>query len=448
MQRLFRTLALGTALLALVVVAGCASTSWCPASPSAPYPEASTLAWQHRMSGDAVVTDVAVDGAGGVVATGKFNGAFGVDDAVEARPVHGSGLFVAAFDRGGAVRWLRVVAGQDASGGLHVALDEGGGVYLLGWTHGPFELGAVSIDGGRRRAAFVARLGPDGVPAWAHAWHEGIEALGGGRPLSVNAAGEALVAARGLGGDGPAIVAFDRRGEQRWRLPLGPRAGQSLHAEGGGRTFIALDEGGALRFGALDGPRSIRWSPAASLAGMTANRLAVSASGTALLVGYDRSGATFLLALDAAGAKLFSVRPSTGVAVLDAAPSGRGSWLVAGATRATDVDLCRRSSAPGHQAGFVGELGPRGELIRGAVLAGVTSVDRIVATEGGPAAMAGFELRRAASVAARRGGCLLGDQPSVATLGFGYVSSEPFRRCQEIQLEVWDGFVSLLGRQR
>src|SRR5690242_16933710 len=129
MARPSRTLALGAALLALVVVTGCASPTWCPASPSAPYPEASTPAWHHRLKGDASVTDVAVDAAGGVVATGKFRGAFGVDGAVGAPPVHGSGLFVAAFDRGGAVRWLRVAGGQSDSAGLHVALDEGGGVY-------------------------------------------------------------------------------------------------------------------------------------------------------------------------------------------------------------------------------------------------------------------------------------------------------------------------------
>jgi hypothetical protein len=173
----------------------------------------------------------------------------------------------------------------------------------------------------------------------------------------------------------------------------------------------------------------------------------------------DASAPSFLLALDAAGARSFSVRPSAGVMVLDAAPSGRGGWLIAGTTVATDVDLCAATQRPGHQSGFVGELGPTGELVRRIVLADVTSVDRVVATEGGPVVLAGFEPRRPSSVAERSAGrpssvaersagCPSGNHPSVATLGFGYVPSEPFRRCQEIQVDEFDGFVSLLAGHR
>jgi hypothetical protein len=38
--------------------------------------------------------------------------------------------------------------------------------------------------------------------------------------------------------------------------------------------------------------------------------------------------------------------------------------------------------------------------------------------------------------------------PNVATLASGYVSSEPLRRCQEIQIEEFDDFVSLLAGRR
>lgn len=447
-QRLTRALAIGAALFSLAV-AGCASTSWCPASPIAPYPGATTPAWHHRMRGGATVSDVAVDGAGNVVATGTFRGSLVVDGADEARPVHGSGLFVAAFDRAGAVRWVRVVAGEQEQVGLNVALDADGGVYVLGWTRGPVDLGAVSIDAGPRGAMFVARLGADGVPVWAHAWHEDIDRLYVGTPLSVNAAGEVLVAARGLGGDGRAIVAFDRRGEQRWRLPLDAGADEPLLAQGGGKTFVALDEGGALRFGVIDERPSIRWSTAAPLTGVHAKQLAVSESGAALLVVHGRSDGPFLVGLDAAGATSFSVRPSGGAAVFDVAPSGNGGWLVAGTTTATDVDLCGVEQPPTHPSGFVGELDPTGRLMRGAVLSGVTAVDRIRATQGGPAVVAGFEPRRPSMVAERRGRCPpSGEPPSVATLASGYVSSEPFRRCQEIQIEEFDDFVSLFARHR
>lgn len=114
---------------------------------------AGELLWVTPLNplGDDAVLALALDGAGNAVAaglagnvllTGTFDGVLDVSgDGAMSLETRGQGdLFVASFAPDGALRWASGIGGPDLDGGMRVAADAAGYVYVAGWSSGDLPL--------------------------------------------------------------------------------------------------------------------------------------------------------------------------------------------------------------------------------------------------------------------------------------------------------------------
>jgi hypothetical protein len=210
---------------------------------------AGNLAWARSIGGPEYVAPgtggLALDLDGNVLLTGTFDGLLDVGgDGTTVLETKGLGdMFVASFSPDGALRWANGIGGPDIDGGMRVAADQAGYVYVAGWSTGdpPFELGA---DGrlliGRRQPggtdALLTKYTPDGRLAWAHSFGGPTNGPGQsslGSTVVVDPWGDVLFAGRFFGTD----VNFD----------AGGGAG-SLRSAGQSDAFVAkYGPDGALR---------------------------------------------------------------------------------------------------------------------------------------------------------------------------------------------------------
>lgn len=231
-------------------------------------------AWACRALANAV-TRLA---GGDVVVGGSFAGdeVFGPETAgsvtLSGQAVSGN-AFLAAFDAGGAFRWVRRVAGTGASTITSLAPLAGGGALVAGRfdgtvTFGPGEPHEATLSAGPSGArGFLARIDGDGAVVWVRAaggWTDA--ALDSRTPLVAAAAdGGALLAGEFTGavtlGDGtPAQVTFTAGATERALFLARYAADGALawakRTEGPGnawaRGLAAAPDGGALVTGSLD----------------------------------------------------------------------------------------------------------------------------------------------------------------------------------------------------
>jgi hypothetical protein len=156
------------------------------------------LIWGHALVGDdsSFVTNIALDPAGDVIATGNFNGSLdivgdagtvptdagvlppGVEGGVACTDVFGSrpwNTFVAKFDDAGSPQWgfaLGEISSLGATDGNPVAVDRAGNIFVSGAVQntgflpaedgGTFTLGGYDYFDG-----WLARLNPQGKAVWA-----------------------------------------------------------------------------------------------------------------------------------------------------------------------------------------------------------------------------------------------------------------------------------------
>lgn len=295
--------------------------------------------------------------------------------------------YVAALDARGAPRWTRALRGAPYVSVTRLAVDEGGGVYAVGYAAGGVDLGDDA--GLRPGGAFALRYDRDGSVRWvvrvaddpaAHASAAAADAAGN-IYVAVILPGATTVA--GVPARDAALASFDRDGRARWVLPLAGADGVydlAVDASGGvvapvpfrraltvaGRTLaapeapamdaavVALTRDGALRWlrelrstgselilhvaAAPGGEIAVggRWSAGADGGALTVDGrpLASTGVGSAVLwLGGDgtlRRG-RFLpsqtvraLAFDAAGALWYGGRADEDVGPGDATPPLRG----------------------------------------------------------------------------------------------------------------------------
>jgi len=185
---------------------------------------AGDLAWARSIGGTEHAAPgtggLALDRAGNILLTGTFDGLLDVsgDGAITLETKGQGDLFVASFGPDGAVRWASGIGGPDLDGGMRVAADAAGYVYVAGWSSGDLPL-QQAADGqvlmGRRQPggtdALLAKYSPDGQLAWAHSFG-GVAAGPGQSSLAstviVDQWGDVLVAGRFFGSD----VNFDPGG--------------------------------------------------------------------------------------------------------------------------------------------------------------------------------------------------------------------------------------------
>lgn len=114
------------------------------------------------------VTDLAVDGAGAVIITGWLEGAY----TIGGEPLVADELdfYVGKWDAGGAPLWGRAFGQADwqVSEALTVGADDT--IWIGGASLAPFEVGDIALTGTASTGMFVVRLDPDGAPLSGTWW--------------------------------------------------------------------------------------------------------------------------------------------------------------------------------------------------------------------------------------------------------------------------------------
>ena len=124
-------------------------------------------------SGEPTLTQVsglAVDGAGAVIVTGWLEGTYTlggselVADEVD--------FYVAKWDAAGEPVWGQKFGGVDWQVSHAIAAGPDDSVWVAGATLAPFELGDITLTGAASTGMFVARLAADGTPLLGQWWGE------------------------------------------------------------------------------------------------------------------------------------------------------------------------------------------------------------------------------------------------------------------------------------
>jgi hypothetical protein len=159
---------------------------------------AQNLVWAKRAGGTGPDdgTSIAVDRIGNAYVTGGFydSATFGPGEANETTMTSDgeNDIFLAKYDRKGALLWARRAGGSDFDDARSVAIDDLGAVYLTGRsgvtaTFGPGEANETTfIPGGFFLAKFDAH---DGTLLWA----KGADSTGPGRGITVEGANAVVV---------------------------------------------------------------------------------------------------------------------------------------------------------------------------------------------------------------------------------------------------------------
>jgi hypothetical protein len=148
-----------------------------------------TCVWSEGFGGSMVlVTSVALDAAGDVFVTGSFEGVidFGGDPLTS---VGAGNVFVAKLYPNGGPAWSEGF-GDGQSQGASIAVDSMGNVLVIGNFHGSIDFGGTTpgIDGGANDGFFVAKLDPTGAPTWSKSFPNV-----GAASIAVDASGNAIV---------------------------------------------------------------------------------------------------------------------------------------------------------------------------------------------------------------------------------------------------------------
>ncbi|MFH1483543.1 MAG: SBBP repeat-containing protein, partial [Chloroflexota bacterium] len=195
---------------------------------------------------------VAADGAGNAYAAGSTKGtlpgqgAAGLEDA-----------FITKYDGQGKGLWTRQFGSPGDERVLGLAVDEGGNVYMVGWTDGVLPKQQSS----GKRDAFLRKYDGRGSEVWTRQFGtpEGDEALS----VAVDGVGNAYAAGSikgALPGQGAAgledafIAKFDGRGRELWAHQFGSfmtDQASNVAVDGAGAVYVA-----GQTWGSLPGQRS------------------------------------------------------------------------------------------------------------------------------------------------------------------------------------------------
>ncbi len=322
------------------------------------------------------VGGLTTDAAGNSYVTGYFQGTatFGTVSVTSAGSYD---IFLAKYNAGGGVEWVKRFGGSDVDVGEGVGLDSAGNIYVTGYFHGTATFGAFQLTGTGWRDAFLAKCDAAGNVLW-------VRRAGGADAvadkvyvfdLAVSSSGESFVGGYFLGhatfgtsqltsaGDRDIFVAkYDSAGNLAWVSQAGGTSGDYFHAiaiDAVGNSYITGTFQGSAVFG-----------------------------GTTLTA--TTSYATFVAKLDAAGVPLWAKSAGgaddgdgNGIAV-----DGTGNLVVVGDFIGTAVFDGKTLSASGQDC-FVVKYDPAGNVLWAAQAEGGISAGNFAFGEGVAADTAG-----------------------------------------------------------
>jgi hypothetical protein len=160
-------------------------------------------------------------------------------------------VFVAKYNRAGALQWIRTGGGAGGDVGHGLALDGTGNCYITGSISGSGEFGALKTED-RGGHMLLLKFAPDGRQLWGKASTGGSSS---GQGMTADKAGNTWVtgniagevdyggAKRTVAGDDMVVVKFNPEGQAQWAAG---GAGES----GGIGTGVSVDDTGACYVGA------------------------------------------------------------------------------------------------------------------------------------------------------------------------------------------------------
>lgn len=198
---------------------------------------------------DVRVRDLAVSATGEVMVTGTFTGTarLGDRELIARWPESNyAELFVASFDAGGALQWVRQEGAEDATFvSQALALDPDGNAYVAGWILGNASYGGVDFSA-RPRASigFLARYTSEGDLAWVRRAEREVY-------RTVAVAGDSTVyVAGGLAVAGQLHVSrYSSNGELRWSRSASSAWAHGIAVDRDGALYVAGTARGLVRFG-------------------------------------------------------------------------------------------------------------------------------------------------------------------------------------------------------
>src|SRR5690606_10036510 len=130
-------------------------------------PEGDVL-WVRSGGGPTADTarDLALDAAGNVYVTGRFQGVATFGDTTLTSTGHYD-VFLAKYTPDGAVLWARRGGGPTADVGYTVAVDAGGDAYVTGYFHQTATFGGITLTSAGRNDIFLTKYAADGTIRWA-----------------------------------------------------------------------------------------------------------------------------------------------------------------------------------------------------------------------------------------------------------------------------------------
>jgi outer membrane protein assembly factor BamB len=198
---------------------------------------------------DVRVRDLAVSATGDVLVTGTFTGTarLGNRELTARWPESNfAELFVASFDAGGALQWVRQEGAEDATFvSQALALDPDGNAYVAGWILGNASYGGVDFSA-RPRASmgFLARYTSDGDLAWVRrAERDVYRTVAVGGDSTVYVAGGLAVAGQ------LHVSRYSSNGELRWTRTASSAWAHGIAVDRDGAIYVAGTARGLARFG-------------------------------------------------------------------------------------------------------------------------------------------------------------------------------------------------------
>jgi len=225
-------------------------------------------AWARRAGGDGADEANAVTALpdGGAIVTGSFSNTATFGTTPSLTSAGGPDVFVARIDASGTWTWATRAGGDDSDEANGVSALADGGALVTGYFFGTAAFGGNDLTSEGLTDTFVARIGADGVWAWAR-----------------RAGGTNYVEPRGIGTlpDGSAIVTGSFRGTATFGTT-------NLNAGGFEDAYVArIDAGGTWTWARSAGGTS------SDDDGAYPHGVSVLADGGAIIVGYFGGAATF-----------------------------------------------------------------------------------------------------------------------------------------------------------
>jgi Beta-propeller repeat len=336
-------------------------------------------------SGD-VGYGIAADAAGNAYVTGDFQGtaSFSGTNLISAGI---NDIFVAKYDGGGKLLWIRRAGGALADTGLHIAADNAGNCYATGFFRSTSSFGSfnLTVSGSGTADMFVTKYDADGNVLWAK--QGGGTGNDVGYAVGVDSSGNVFVVGyfsgtatfagaslTSYGSTDIFVAKYDAVGNLQWIRQAGSTGSdiaQGVALDSSGNCYVTGFFSGAATFGSTvltnaggrdifvakyDGAGNLLWARrAGGSATDSGDKVAVygvdevyvlgqftgtASFGNTDLVNSDTNGlaATFLAKYDSAGNFLWAMQagsPGTGDLGKDLAVAGRGVIYLAGGFSAT-----------------------------------------------------------------------------------------------------------------